>query len=104
MKDSINKETYSLFRAVFLGLIPALLNSHLYRIAMKRTPNKKDDTNLSTLLLWYLLTLLHWDVCTLLRGHLPASGLGHLKNMLRIVRVIRGRQTATYVGADFLGG
>ena len=68
------------------------------------TPNKKDDTNLSALLLWYLLTLLHWDLCTLLRGHLPASGLRHLKNMLRQVRATRGRRTATYIGTDFLGG
>ena len=54
-------------------------------------------------MLWNLLALLHWDVCTLLRGHLPASGLGHLKNMLRIVKSMGGRQTTTYVGADFLG-
>ena len=55
-------------------------------------------------MLWYLLALLHWDVYTLLGGYLPASGLGHLKNMIRQVRATRGRQTATYVGADFLGG
>ena len=55
-------------------------------------------------MLWYLLALLNWDFCTFLGGHLPASGLGHLKNMLRIVKSMRGRQTTTHVGADFLGG
>ena len=55
-------------------------------------------------MLWYLLALLNWDLGTLLRGHLPAPSLGHLKNMLRQVRALRGRQTTSYVGADFLGG
>merc|ERR1719290_828375 len=54
-------DTFRLFRAVFFGLIPALLNK-----------------SLSALLLWYLLALLDWDFCTFLRGHLPASGVGHL--------------------------
>ena len=72
------EETNHFLRAMFLGLVPALLDSNLYRIAIKRHP-KKYDTNLSALLLWYLLTLLNWDLGTLLRGHLPASGLRHLK-------------------------
>merc|ERR1719204_2874964 len=54
-------DTFRLFRAVFFGLIPALLNK-----------------SLSALLLWYLLALLDWDFCTFLRGHLPASGFGHV--------------------------
>ena len=62
------------------------------------------DTNLSALLIWYLLTLLNWDLGTLLRGHLPASSLRHLKNTMRESRATKGRKTTTYVGADFLGG
>merc|ERR1712217_355596 len=37
-------DTLSLFRAVFLGLVPALLDSHL-----------------RAFLLWYLLALLNWE-------------------------------------------
>ena len=76
------EETNHFLRAMFLGLVPALLDSNMYRIAIKRHP-KKYDTNLSALLLWYLLALLNWDICTLLRGHLPASDLRHLQNTLR---------------------
>ena len=76
-------ETYSLFRAVFFGLIPALLNKSLCGEPYRKAFYKHYCTNLSALLLWYLLALLDWDFCTFLRGHLPASGFGHLENLLR---------------------
>ena len=41
VKYSTIKEAYSLFRAVFLGLVPALLDSHLYKNAMKQHSRKK---------------------------------------------------------------
>ena len=65
-------------------------------------PYEHNFTNLSALLLWYLLALLNWDICTFLGGHLPASGLGHLKNYCDGFREGRSRETVTYIGADFL--
>ena len=76
-------ETYRLFRAVFFGLIPALLNKSLCGEPYRKAFYKHYCTNLSALLLWYLLALLNWNFCTFLGGHLPASGFGHLKNLLR---------------------
>ena len=76
-------ETYRLFRAVFFGLVPALLNKSLCGEQYSKAFYKHYCTNLSALLLWYLLALLNWDICTLLRGHLPASDLRHLQNTLR---------------------
>ena len=76
-------ETYRLFRAVFFGLIPALLNKSLCGEPYRKAFYKHYCTNLSALLLWYLLALLNRHFCTFLRGHLPASGFGHLKNLLR---------------------
>ena len=76
-------ETYRLFRAVFFGLVPALLNKSLCGEQYSKAFYKHYCTNLSALLLWYLLALLNWDFYTFLGGHLPASGFGHLKNLLR---------------------
>ena len=75
-------ETYRLFRAVFFGLVPALLNKSLCGEQYSKAFYKHYCTNLSALLLWYLLALLNWDICTPLRGHLPASDLRHLQNTL----------------------
>ena len=75
-------ETYRLFRAVFFGLVPALLNKSLCGEQYSKA-FYKHCTNPSALLLWNLLALLNRHFCTFLGRHLSASGLGHLKNLLR---------------------
>ena len=76
-------ETYRLFRAVFFGLVPALLNKSLCGEQYSKAFYKHYCTNLSALLLRYLLALLNRHFCTFLGRHLSTSGLRHLKNSLR---------------------
>ena len=59
-------ETYRLIRAVFFGLVPALLNKSLCGEQYSKAFYKHYCTNLSALLLWNLLALLNRDFCTFL--------------------------------------
>ena len=58
------EETNHFLRAMFLGLVPALLDRNLYAMAKKKH-QEKQNANLNALFLRHLLTLLNQNICTL---------------------------------------